>query len=238
MATPNQVPAAPVRAYVQGLLDDGMERVAICRAADVSHQYLSALLNSNQDFGRPAQLTIRADRAERLMAVRFEGPPPKVEPTICEWSETFQSVGYRVGRCQTCGQFAQIQTREGRAVLVTHPRPVAGALTGDVPPAFAEHPDCGTPRGHTRHMRAGVPACELCKAAKNGYDQGRNSALSAIHRATQGAVPWSLIGECETAMRAVIFRRPYPQLREVAVRFVRAVDAARESRADLDRLAA
>jgi len=237
-AASTQVPAAPVRAYVQGLLDEGMTQAAIRKAAGLPKSYLSELLHGRFEPGRPARLTLSADRAERLLAIRVEvsPTPPEPKPAACEASETFQPVGHRVGRCGACGQFAQVQARGGKTYLVSHPHPAAGTQSPDVPPAFAEHPECGTLRGHNRHMRAKTPACELCKAAKGGYEQGRGSALSAIHRATQGAVPWSLIGECEAAARAVVFRRAYPQLRELSVRVLRAIEAARESSTELDAL--
>lgn len=238
MATPNQTAAAPIRAYVLGLLDEGMEMAAIRRAAGVPKGYLRSLLGGEYNNGRPPQLTLGTDRAEALLAVRFEAPPPAPEQPACEASEKFEPVGHRVGRCERCGQFAQVQNRGDKTYLVGHPWPDAGMAMPDAPAAAAMYAECGTTRGHNRHMRERTMVCLPCKAAKGGYEQGRGSALAAIHRAVQGAVPWSLIDEVEAAAHAMVFRRPYPQLRELNVRVLRAVAAAREARGDLDRLAA
>ena len=234
-------PAGPVRAHVMDLIHQGMTQAAIIRQADVTSPYLSALLYGEPKRGKAPVATMNARRAGRLLAVRYEPPQPTAEPapTSCPSSEAFEPVGYRCGRCPTCGQVAPVQTRGGRAVLYSHPHPVPDAQeAGALPLAAGRHPDCGTPRGHNRHMREKTTACEPCKAAKNGYDQGRSSALSAVHRAQQTAVPWSLVDEMEAAAHAMVFRRPYPQLRELNVRVLRAVAAARESRGELERVMA
>lgn len=157
----------------------------------------------------------------------------------CPSSEAFEPVGYRCGRCPTCGQVAPVQTRGGRAVLYSHPHPVPDIQeAGALPLAAGRHPDCGTPRGHNRHMREKTTACEPCKASKNGYDQGRSSVLGAIHRLQATAVEPERIEAVERFCWNYVQRRPVPQLRELAIAVVRASSAAREAQAELKRVLA
>ena len=224
-----QVPVAPVRVHVQNLIADGMTQAAICRAATVTSAYLSALLYGNYDEARTPMQTTSCDVADRLLAVRHEpsAPKPRPESTQCPPGVGFEPVGYRVGRCTECGQFAPVHTRDSVAVMTSHPRLPDGAQEpGAVPvAAVAAHPDCGTPKGHGRHRREGTDYCEPCKAARRGYEQGFDAGVAKTRREVAGPIPAPLVEEAVKAMRAVHYRRPYPQLRDLAATVVRTADA-------------
>jgi hypothetical protein len=209
------------------MLDRGMRPAAIYRAARTFSAALSALLYGQFKPGRPEQQHIHADVAARLLAVRFEAPAPKPEPLLCAPGGRFEAVGYQTGRCEDCGQIAPLYVRPGTAVLIRHPRPASDAQEPDALPAAAKssHPDCGTPRGGERHRREKTPKCELCKAARRGYDQGWDGAMAKVRRTAVSPVTRELAEAVVQACRAIIYRRPTPQLRELAVQVVRIADA-------------
>lgn len=222
------VDAAPAREHVRDLVARGMTQQAICRAASVTQAALSALLHGQYEAGRPPQKTIYALTADRLLAVEFEAPAPRRngEP-LCVPGDRFEPVGHRVGRCLDCGQVAPVQTRDGAAQMLRHPRPAPDdAGPGELPQAVKQrHRDCGTPRGHSRHRREKTPVCDLCRVARNSYDQGLEVGVARGRRMAEGAVPRPLAEAVVKAMRAFLYRRPYPQLRELAAAVVRTADA-------------
>lgn len=215
------VAAAPVRIHVVGLIDSGMTQAAICRAADVSSAYLSSLLYGQYSPGRPPQQGIGAEIAERLMAVRYVKPALKPASALCMPGGRFEPVGYRIGHCADCGQYAPVHTRDGAAVMMSHPRPEPDAQALDMPSPSADvsHPDCGSPRGVERHKRENTAVCEACRAARRGYEQGMTAGLAKAARAAKASEPAvspELTEAVVEAMRAFLFRRPVPQLRELA----------------------
>lgn len=219
-----QVPAAPARTHVRGLLDQGMTQAAICRAAGVTSSYLSALLYGQYVPGRPPQLTTDTRVADRLLAVEYVPPSRSAS---CSPGGRFEPVGYRIGRCGDCGQYAPVHTRNGAVVMMSHPRPEPEAQAPDALPPAADqaHPDCGSPRGAERHKREHTEACEPCRAARRGYEQGMTAGLAKAARMAKVTAPLvspELTTEVVSAMRAVLHRRPYPQLRELARTVVRA----------------
>lgn len=222
----SMVEAGPVRAHVQYLIDQGMTQAAIYQAARTSSAALSALLYGQFKPGRPAQQHISADVAARLLAVRFEKPAPKPLP-LCAPGTRFEPVGYQGGRCQDCGQIAPLYIRPGMAVMIRHPRPEPDAQALDTLPLAASHahPDCGSPRGVERHKRERTAVCEPCRAARRGYEQGMTAGLAKAARVTKAAEPPvspELTEAVVKAMRAFLFRRPLPQLQELARTVVRA----------------
>lgn len=237
-----KAPAGPVRAHIKHLIHQGMTQAAIIREADISSAYLSSLLHGEYKRGGAPVIMMNAYRAARILGIRYEPPEPnaKPAPTSCPSGLPFEPIGYRVGRCSDCGQIAPVHRLRGSDGymdrLMAHPTARSGELVPvSMVNAIRQHPDCGTTKGHNRHMREKTVACEPCKAAKRGYENGRANVLSAVHRAQQSAVPWSLIEECEAAARAMVFRKPYPQLRDLSVRVLRAVEAARGTTAELQR---
>lgn len=217
------VPAAPVRAHVQHLMDQGMRQAAIYHAAGTSSAALSALLYGQFKPGRPAQQMIGAAVAERLMAVEPQAPPPKPETPLCGPAVGFEPVGYRVGRCLTCGQVAPIQVRNGIEIVVSHPR--AHGVVSGLPTAAGSHPDCGHTKGVGRHRREGTELCGPCRNVQRGYDAGHKAATTRAARDARSTIRPELAAAVVKAMRAVLYRRPYPQLRELAVTVVRIADA-------------
>lgn len=222
------VPAAPVRAHVQHLLDQGMRQAAIHHAADTSSAALSALLYGQFKAGRPTQQTIGADLAARLMAVEFQAPPPKAETALCGAANDFEPVGYRVGRCVTCGQIAPVQSRRGVEAIVSHPRaqePVQG-----LPTATGTHPDCGHTKGVARHRRKGTELCGPCRNVARGYDAGHKAGMNRAARNARSAIPAELAEEIVAFCRAYVLQpwppgRPVPRSRALAKRVVQVADA-------------
>jgi len=225
------VPADPVRAHVQGLLDAGMTQAAVYRAAQASGAIVNALLHGQYVPGRPPMRWISADTAARLMAVEFDPAAVKPKPAseqICTPGARFTPVGFRIGRCADCGQLAPVRSGVGGTqAMFSHPRPESGAgPAGDLPPAVKQlHPDCGTPKGHQRHMRERTTPCELCKAVRRGYEQGLKAAGSAAMKAARTAIPRDLAEAVVKVCRAIVLRRPAPHIRELAVRVVQIADA-------------
>lgn len=129
------VDAAPARVRVKNLCDAGMRQQAIADAAKVSMAAIGILLHGHYTPSRPAQRTIHADVAERLLAVQFVGsaPRPAAAGQRCEPSERFYDAGYRVGRCADCGELAPLRTAAmpggWRIMLVGHP--TLDATAGD-----------------------------------------------------------------------------------------------------------
>lgn len=219
-----RVPAAPVRAHVQHLLDQGMRQAAIYHAADTSSSALSALLYGQFTPGRPPQQTISADVAARLLAVEYQPTTPRPQPegALCVPS-SFEPVGFRTGRCVDCGQVAPVQTRHGVEMMFSHPRapePIQG-----LPTAAGNHPDCGHTAGAQRHRREGTELCGPCRYVTRGYDAGYKAATNRAAREARNAISAQLAASVVKAMRAVVYRRPYPQLRQLAATVVAIADA-------------
>jgi hypothetical protein len=224
MSADTRVPAGPARIHVIGLIDSGMSQAAICRAAHVTSAYLSALLFGQYTPGRPPQKTMCAEVAARLLAVGYDGPAPKPIPTLCAPGDRFEALGYRVGRCEDCGQLAPVQMRDDRMIMFAHPR-AENMAPGAVPAAAGHgHRDCGTPRGHQRHRRENTAYCEPCKAAKRGFEQGWDAGLAKAARMAP-AVSAEKAEAVVTACRAYLHRRPVPQMRELALTVVQVADA-------------
>lgn len=80
----------------------------------------------------------------------------------------------------------------------------------------------GSYKGWQRHHRAGETACDLCEAARRGYTVGYRYGLkgggtiSAASRLAERAFE---------VCRQLVYKRPYPVVREAAVAIVREVDA-------------
>lgn len=215
------VPAGPVRIHVQSLIDQGMRQAAIYHAARTSSTALSALLYGQFKPGRPAQQRISADVATRLLAVRFEAPAAQPTPPLCAPGARFEPAGYQTGRCQDCGQIAPLYVRPGMVVMIRHPRRESDAQLSrtPLPTAPRVHSDCGSPRGVERHKREHTAICEPCRAARRGYEQGMTAGLAKAARAAKAASPAispELAEAVVKAMWAFLFRRPVPQLRELA----------------------
>src|SRR3954469_24561268 len=120
------VPADPVRAHVQGLLDAGMTQAAVYRAAQASGAVVNALLHGQYVPGRPPMRWISADTAARLLSVDFDPAAVKPKPAseqICTPGARFTPVGFRIGQCTDCGQLAPVRSGVGGALaMFSHPR--------------------------------------------------------------------------------------------------------------------
>lgn len=126
------VDAEPVRQYVRDLVERGMRQQDIAAAANTSPAALSMLLHGHYAPGRPTQEFIGADRAARLLAVKFAPAPPRARvpgTTWCPRSAEFETAGYRVGRCRDCGELAPLRPVAGQQVLTAHP--TLNPLEGD-----------------------------------------------------------------------------------------------------------
>jgi hypothetical protein len=121
------VDAGPARDRVKELVADGMRQQSIADRAGVSNSAVGILLHGHYTPGRPAQQTINVEVEARIMRVRFEAPEPKREPAVrrCTPDTRFELAGYRVGRCDDCGELAPLRVADGpdgyRQVLVGHP---------------------------------------------------------------------------------------------------------------------
>jgi len=199
-----------------------MRQTAIYHAAGTSSAALSALLYGQFKPGRPIQQSIGADLAARLLAVELQAPPAKPQSPLCAPS-SFEPVGYRVGRCADCGQVAPVQVRSGVEVMFSHPR--AQGAVQELPAATGAHPDCGHTRGVGRHRREGTELCGPCRNVQRGYDAGHKAATTAAARNARNTISPELAENVVKAMRAFLYRRPYPQLRQLAATVVRIADA-------------
>lgn len=236
----DRVPAAPARMHVLGLVESGMTQAAICRAADTSSANVSALIHSQYNASRSPVVTIDAATASRLLAVQLE--LPQVRSTVCDPGDRFERVGYRVGRCDDCGQLAPLHqlnsTQGSHVVLIRHqrlnstPEPVKVA---DAAALLMTHPDCGSTKGAQRHRRERTDLCGPCRNVARGYDAGYKAAMTRAAR-DRAALPLPLAEAVVRAMRAFVLRRPAPRLRELAIEVVRIADA--ELTADEHELAA
>lgn len=220
-------PAAPVRIHVQNLIADGMTQAAICRAAAVTSAYLSALLYGNYDEARTPMQHTGAHVAARLLAVRNEPSAPKERPEVpCAPGDRFTPLGYRVGRCDYCGQVAPVQVRAGALVMYSHPRPEPGLQDLDgLPAATPGNPDCGSTKGVGRHRREGSDLCGPCRNVQRGYDAGYKAAMTRAARDAKAAIPEPLAEAMVRACRAIAFREPVGRARRLAVQVVRIADA-------------
>lgn len=110
------VDAGPARLHVQDLVaTHNMTLAAIATAANVSPSSVHRLLYGPSTT-RPTQGSIHVDRLARILAVQYTPPAPLKR---CAQGRPFTPVGYRVGRCEDCGQLAP--QRDG--LLHAHPHP-------------------------------------------------------------------------------------------------------------------
>lgn len=234
----SMVDAAPVRDYVRGLVAEGMSQLAICRAADVTPAALQALLHGQYGPGRPPQKTIYAPTADRLLAVQFEAPAPRGQvELLCPPGDGFEPAGHRVGRCLDCGQLAPVRRVPGefgeRDQMIGHPRLVANGSAEKAPaPASVAaaagrvvtgRPEHGTIRGHARHRRANEQPCELCMAAKRGYEH----AVRTRPKPTGPMVSKDLAKALLALCRAIVLHQPVPRIRELAAHALTVAAATR-----------
>ena len=80
-------------------------------------------------------------------------------------------------------------------------------------------PEHGTLAGYERHRRAQEESCELCKAAKRGYQVGMRRRLER-----EPGIPDDLTAALLAFCRAVVMRRPVPGIHAAAVRALRIAD--------------
>lgn len=84
----------------------------------------------------------------------------------------------------------------------------------------------GTFRAFERHRRHNTEPCDLCKAAKRGYEQGyKNAVAKTEQRAERARRPAELAEQAMNVCRRLVYRRPYLVLREQAVVIIREADA-------------
>lgn len=84
----------------------------------------------------------------------------------------------------------------------------------------------GTFRAFQRHRREKTPPCDLCKAAKRGYDQGyKNATANTVARMERATRPTLLAEAALNVCRQLVYRHPYPVVREQAVAIIRQTDA-------------
>lgn len=98
----------------------------------------------------------------------------------------------------------------------TDPPRQAGGQPRSIP---VEH---GSYQGWQRHKRNGDPSCDLCAAAKRGYDVGVRYGTAEARRVTSAS---RLADRAFAVCRQLVHKRPYPALREEAVAIIRKVDA-------------
>lgn len=69
----------------------------------------------------------------------------------------------------------------------------------------------GTAAGYERHRRAKEQPCELCQAAKRGYQLGMRR-----RNERPAGMPDELTAALLAACRAIVLRRPTPRIQELA----------------------
>ena len=113
--------------------------------------------------------------------------------------------------------------------MFAHLRPEPGKSEPGPLPAPAEattaHPACGTTKGAQRHRREHSEPCEPCRSVQRGYDAGYKAATTKAGRDVRTAIPRPLAEAVVAVCRAIVYRRPAPQLRELAVAVLRIADA-------------
>lgn len=77
-------------------------------------------------------------------------------------------------------------------------------------------PEHGTLAGHERHRRAKEPSCDLCMAAKRGYQLGMRR-----RKESAPGMPDELTAALLAACRAIVLCRPTPHIRELAAHALR-----------------
>jgi hypothetical protein len=85
----------------------------------------------------------------------------------------------------------------------------------------------GTLAGYERHRRAGDEYCELCRAAKRGYDGARRDRKSDGPPILPDDLTDALLRMC----RAIVLRRPAGSVRSLATEALKAA-AGRQQKAD------
>ena len=65
----------------------------------------------------------------------------------------------------------------------------------------------GNMRGYDKHRRAGEDPCDLCKAAKSGYEQGKR-ARHILAPPLPASLPDELTEALLRACRAIVLRQP------------------------------
>lgn len=80
----------------------------------------------------------------------------------------------------------------------------------------------GTYRGFQRHRRLNEQACDLCRAARNGYDQAVKAGRRERASPTAPALPDELTEALLRLCRAIVLGRPVGRIRELATAALRA----------------
>lgn len=84
----------------------------------------------------------------------------------------------------------------------------------------------GTFRAFQRHRREKTEPCDLCKAARRGYEHGYKNAVANTEARFERASHSSQLTErALNVCRLLVHKRPYPVVRELAVAVVREADA-------------
>lgn len=119
------VNADAARAHARRLVDGGMRQSDIAKAAGISTAALQILLHGHYTPSRPTQQTIHARTEARLLAVelKLREPTRRADADLCAPGERYTLVGYRVGRCDECGQVAPLRRQYDRTTLIAHPEP-------------------------------------------------------------------------------------------------------------------
>jgi len=119
------VDATRARSHVRKLIADGMTQADICEAAYVTGSALQILLHGHYTPSRPPQQTINSRTEAALLAVELKVRQPtcRADTGLCSPGGRFAVAGYRVGRCDDCGQLAPIRRRRGLETLTAHPEP-------------------------------------------------------------------------------------------------------------------
>lgn len=84
----------------------------------------------------------------------------------------------------------------------------------------------GTFRAFQRHRREKTEPCDLCKAARRGYEHGYKNAVANTEARFERASHSSQLTErALNVCRGLVLRRPPAPLRELAVAIIREADA-------------
>lgn len=119
------VNADACREHARRLVDGGMRQCDIAKAAGIFPAALQILLHGHYTPSRTKQRTIHKRTADRILAVRLVPNKPARHPAagLCAPGERYTPVGYRVGRCDECGQLAPTHRLYSRVTLIAHPEP-------------------------------------------------------------------------------------------------------------------
>ncbi len=125
--TGRMVDADRARAHVRQLIAGGMTQADIYRAAGISGAALQILLHGHYTPSRPRQHTIHERTEARLLSVELNvrQPTRRADAGLCMPGQRYTVVGYKVGRCDECGQIAPLRRLLDRTTLIGHPEPEA-----------------------------------------------------------------------------------------------------------------